>query len=125
MTKRVATKVDTTVERTANHRCGRCGEVVDPRNGLEQPVAHGQSTWRVKCPVCRYDGVRCWGDLFAASASEGNDLRRELFPFGDKHGSAIVLRDAGFVAYNASSYAWEMTPAGDALIRRWRERGAP
>jgi hypothetical protein len=81
-------------------------------------VGHGQSTWLVDCDVCQVDRVQRWGDLMRASASEGFDPRRELFPIGEKRGSATVLRDAGLVTYNAADRAWELTMAGSELLVR-------
>lgn len=104
----------------STHFCSRCGCTVDPDNGLSHPAAHGQTTWRVNCAVCKVDRVLRWGDLVRASIDMTDcDVRRQLEPFGATNGLATALSDAGLVAYNSGDLAWELTADGGALLALW------
>lgn len=78
-------------------------EVVDVRNA-------------VVCPVCRVDRVCRWDDLIDEAADKGvarpfDPVTMTMQPY------ARVLSAAGFVKYDRTDGAWELTDAGLALLR--------
>lgn len=109
-----------------NHFCGLCGGSVDPDVGQPHDAAHGQVTWRVACAVCRVDRVQRWGDLMQASAREGHELRRLVFPPDQHPGTARLAAEAGLVRYVRDDCSWELTDDGTALLSRFdAKRGTP
>ena len=100
--------------------CARCGgdltvtTLVSPPDGMNSAVVTtGVST----CDVCRFDRVKRWGDLAAEATRAGlpsGGLDTETMTHVP---TARALASAGLVQYDRTDGAWELTPAGLALLR--------